>query len=85
MCFRGGGRKKRRRRGELIERDGEKEKKMGKIWGKKESDTCKREKEDKKIRWDLWREREKKYIDIYIYIFIYLFIYFVFLLFKKIN
>jgi hypothetical protein len=35
MCFRGKKKKKNRERGELIERDGEKEKKMGKKLRKK--------------------------------------------------
>ena len=48
MCFRG--KKKNRERGELIERDGQKEKKMGGKLRKKSYDTCKREKEDKRIR-----------------------------------
>ena len=50
-----------------IERDGEKEKKMGK-------------KERKRIRSDLWREKKKKEKDKEIKK---IFIYFVFLLFKK--
>ena len=49
------GKVKQWKRGESIKRDSEKEKKMGENWGKRESDTCKRKKEDKRIRWDLWR------------------------------
>jgi hypothetical protein len=44
VCFRGK-KKKKKKRGELIERDGEKEKKMGEILRKKSYDTCKRKKE----------------------------------------
>ena len=38
----------------------EREENEKKNWGKRVSDTCKREKEEKMIRWDLWREKKRR-------------------------